>query len=987
MPLGGSMSKGISIRTCVYTVILSATMAVPVSLSGQVAHSKPAPKPTKPADPLHDEAESVAFDLLNSTMRQCGDSYYWMKFEGDSNASNSVFHMFGGGRQQQDTLYQYKNVSFMLQANKVTQADALNGLQWDGFAYLQFNVYRQSAPMTDIDQSTLHAVTWGNWTDASFDLDTKGGLWKTDEHGNFIVHVTVYTDDDDGSTHTSRSNEPFQDGRVLHLTKLNGQWMADGKIITEAKGAMVGGYWGPANCRDIPGTTSFGQLPVFDTFQGKSIDSVLDLPTVKVALGNRNGNSKEQAQYWTKRMQDEGGPYAADALVVELTYIVDALKPNELSEESIVLYKQDDPRKASFGIGNNVTAAFDIYLTVSRDEPRYDPAPAGKAWNDPNKGWNVPADSWNKQAQNSYKANAPTGTLETGTVCRVLMGWRKTYFDNKIMSEMSLLSPYLILRGIKDSPSPILINNPTPIMCYSDGQAPNQWVYRSVNLASGGWTYLRHAEDWVNMHMNNSSQGEVSPDTSSVNVTHTSSAQNSSAGIRQSDGVASRADVVSQEDSVHRFAQYVGVESIPRCAQKIGQSGSAYAIKIVTRQNATYYEKLEGGPGSEHLTKQHMLPAGLQLTAYLSTNKVGSYWYQAYDQYIGFGADGSVINYLTPFTPDNKKAVYFDEVAAGTEDMLTTASRVSPKELPKHWPISGYVPVDSITFCADRQSNNEASNSNITATGTNLGILSDALTGKTVYPTIQIASTGLSSHRLITANGAEQIPPVVTLISQGGSVEYIAPTSASGSKFDSYVPFTRGMELHISEVSAKSEYVEVEVAYLQDGKASSFDPGHVRIVLGGGWQSAMTTDQVLARIRQYLPESSTPGTEEPAPSAPAQVTWSDDRFGSKWMTTDNGQDVTFEEAKQYCSSLPNTERFKTWHLPRTIVGVSWIVDYSVKPIHVRREFHLGSGVVWVTYGWQNEIPQIFDFTKGSIVQEHPAPDAKARALCINEVGK
>jgi len=167
-------------------------------------------------------------------------------------------------------------------------------------------------------------------------------------------------------------------------------------------------------------------------------------------------------------------------------------------------------------------------------------------------------------------------------------------------------------------------------------------------------------------------------------------------------------------------------------------------------------------------------------------------------------------------------------------------------------------------------------------------------------------------------------------------------------------------------------------------------PGLVYLKDAKQWVESRDPSAAESPRSSTLPGSSTPALK-PTTRIPRSVnateTWTDNRFGSKWTTTDNGEDVSFEEAKRYCSSLPNTEQAKTWHLPKTIVGVSWIVDYAVKPVHVRPEIHLDSCCVWVAGGFQGEIPQIFDFTKGSIVQEHAPSEATARALCINEVGK
>ena len=332
-----------------YAVISGMFAAFSSAGLGQSAHPKPTPRVGKAPDPLYDEARSIARDLLDSSMAHCGNSYYWRKFQGDSNASAFVTHMFGGGRGQSDTFYQFKNVSFMLQTSQLTEAQKLNGMEWHGYAYLKFNVYRKSAPVTSVDQSIKTAV-WGDWTDASFDLDAGGRLWNTDRSGKFIEHVSVYTDDDDGSTHTSRSNEPFADGRVLHITKQSGQWIVDGKPLQEAKSAMVGSYWSPteAMCRDIPGESREASKQS----DARPLDQLL-------AIGG---------------IENQADSFAYGQLSNSLGTFLRLRSEKSIPDTAVVVYREGDERLRYFDYPSTFRGV-GVYLVAEKEIPTYDPGP------------------------------------------------------------------------------------------------------------------------------------------------------------------------------------------------------------------------------------------------------------------------------------------------------------------------------------------------------------------------------------------------------------------------------------------------------------------------------------------------------------------------------------------------------------------------------------------------------------------------------------
>jgi len=138
----------------------------------------------------------------------------------------------------------------------------------------------------------------------------------------------------------------------------------------------------------------------------------------------------------------------------------------------------------------------------------------------------------------------------------------------------------------------------------------------------------------------------------------------------------------------------------------------------------------------------------------------------------------------------------------------------------------------------------------------NLAALDNLLAGKTIYPTIKIASKGISSRLIITANGPDKLPPAITLVFPDGHVEYDAQPGPLGSRADQFQPlpvFDEG--LRIGRVSAADSYIEIEVLFTSKGVAvSNIDPGHVRFMLGLGWQSSMTTESVLQAIVKILPD-------------------------------------------------------------------------------------------------------------------------------------
>jgi hypothetical protein len=163
---------------------------------------------------LDAEAERFARDLWDKLLTKCGDSYYFY--------SAVVLH----GDSRQFTLSQYKNVSFATRPQTVSEADRMNGIQWQGLAIMIAGLHRnQRVGLRPIPQSlqdnqaawkTFDREPWGRWDDwlgngkgdaSALPVNDRGDtelgsgssnrVWMTKRDGKWSLHVSFNVDNQD----------------------------------------------------------------------------------------------------------------------------------------------------------------------------------------------------------------------------------------------------------------------------------------------------------------------------------------------------------------------------------------------------------------------------------------------------------------------------------------------------------------------------------------------------------------------------------------------------------------------------------------------------------------------------------------------------------------------------------------------------------------------------------------------------------------------
>jgi hypothetical protein len=150
----------------------------------------------------------------------------------------------------------------------------------------------------------------------------------------------------------------------------------------------------------------------------------------------------------------------------------------------------------------------------------------------------------------------------------------------------------------------------------------------------------------------------------------------------------------------------------------------------------------------------------------------------------------------------------------------------------------------------------------------------------------------------------------------------------------------------------------------------------------------------------------------------AQAFWArvgtlyDAQWEHSWTQSDNGSDVTFEEAKKYCENLPPvTQHHGIWRLPRSGIGfrgdgspntVGFLGELSItifksdmsKPCNLG-QFRLGSCRLWAFDDIRKK-PVLIDlehyqrFEDGELSSRARdggiPPDSKAHVLCVLQEG-
>ena len=126
------------------------------------------------------------------------------------------------------------------------------------------------------------------------------------------------------------------------------------------------------------------------------------------------------------------------------------------------------------------------------------------------------------------------------------------------------------------------------------------------------------------------------------------------------------------------------------------------------------------------------------------------------------------------------------------------------------------------------------------------------------------------------------------------------------------------------------------------------------------------------------------------------LTWTDPQTHLMWMTTDNGHDVTRQQALDFCANL-NYAGYRDWQLPQ-IDELQTLYDTSVsvagiwgptRPVywHVKGNLHLTGGtaasnVTWLTDQTPAGLEQSYDFSFGRRNYDPTSFSADHRALCM-----
>lgn len=121
------------------------------------------------------------------------------------------------------------------------------------------------------------------------------------------------------------------------------------------------------------------------------------------------------------------------------------------------------------------------------------------------------------------------------------------------------------------------------------------------------------------------------------------------------------------------------------------------------------------------------------------------------------------------------------------------------------------------------------------------------------------------------------------------------------------------------------------------------------------------------------------------PGLPEVSTWSDPATGRMWEGTDNGANVTWKQAGDYCSNL-KLAGYSDWRLP-TLDELSSIYDkkHDVNGWHIKGGIRV-SGRVWSSEDSKGSgEPRYFNYADA----KHSAIliDFSRRALCVRRAGK
>ncbi|HEY1211271.1 MAG TPA: DUF1566 domain-containing protein [Terracidiphilus sp.] len=117
-----------------------------------------------------------------------------------------------------------------------------------------------------------------------------------------------------------------------------------------------------------------------------------------------------------------------------------------------------------------------------------------------------------------------------------------------------------------------------------------------------------------------------------------------------------------------------------------------------------------------------------------------------------------------------------------------------------------------------------------------------------------------------------------------------------------------------------------------------------------------------------------------------QPTWTDPATGLMWTSRDNGDDVTNQEASNYCQNL-SLGGYSGWRLP-TINELKSIYNESLK-WHIKDNIQMTEWLwVWSsTSGDASEEGSVFFFLTGERFSLPLRGSAGKRALCVRRTGQ
>jgi TonB family protein len=139
-----------------------------------------------------------------------------------------------------------------------------------------------------------------------------------------------------------------------------------------------------------------------------------------------------------------------------------------------------------------------------------------------------------------------------------------------------------------------------------------------------------------------------------------------------------------------------------------------------------------------------------------------------------------------------------------------------------------------------------------------------------------------------------------------------------------------------------------------------------------------------ARLKAEQQEREKQERERVAQEEAAGV-WTDPATGLMWTKKDNGGDVNWQQAADYCRNL-HLAGHSDWRLP-TIDELPGIYDVNVGGMHVKGSLQLSNWRVWSS-SQGNTIEQVwyFDFSYGERSSTYFTNSAFDRALCVRRSG-